>query len=81
MLATNKSSRLVLSGPPMSIATRVFGPRPALKGTLRGLEAAKELEPLPLALKAALIAPVAGILLLGIFPAALLEFAIRSAKL
>src|SRR5262249_377666 len=44
-------------------------------------EAASELEPLPMALKAALIAPAAGILVLGIFPAALLEFAIRSAKL
>jgi NADH-quinone oxidoreductase subunit N len=44
-------------------------------------EAAAELEPLPLSLKAALIAPAVGILILGIFPAALLEFAIRSAKL
>ena len=44
-------------------------------------EAASELEPLPMGLKAALIAPAVGILALGIFPAALLEFAIRSAKL
>ena len=44
-------------------------------------EAASELEPLPMGLKAALIAPAAGTLVLGIFPAALLEFAIRSAKL
>jgi NADH-quinone oxidoreductase subunit N len=44
-------------------------------------EAASELEPLPMGLKAALIVPALGILALGIFPAALLEFAIRSAKL
>jgi NADH-quinone oxidoreductase subunit N len=44
-------------------------------------EAVSELEPLPMSLKAALIAPLAGILVLGIFPAVLLEFAIRSAKL
>ena len=37
--------------------------------------------PLPMGLKAALIAPAVGVLLLGIFPAILLEFAIRSAKL
>jgi NADH-quinone oxidoreductase subunit N len=43
-------------------------------------DAAMEVEPLPLGLKAALIAPAAGILILGIFPAVLLEFAIRSAK-
>jgi NADH-quinone oxidoreductase subunit N len=43
-------------------------------------EATLEVEPLPLGLKAALIAPAAGILILGIFPAVLLEFAIRSAK-
>jgi len=42
-------------------------------------EAALEVQPLPLGLKAALIAPAAGILILGIFPAVLLEFAIRSA--
>jgi NADH-quinone oxidoreductase subunit N len=44
-------------------------------------EAVLELGPLPMGLKAALIAPLVGILLLGIFPSALLEFAIRSAKL
>jgi NADH-quinone oxidoreductase subunit N len=44
-------------------------------------EAASELEPLPTGLKAALLTAVAGVLLLGIFPAALLEFAIRSARL
>ena len=43
-------------------------------------EAAMEVEPLPLGLKAALIAPAVGILILGVFPAVLLEFAIRSAK-
>jgi NADH-quinone oxidoreductase subunit N len=43
-------------------------------------EAVAELEPLPLGLKAALIAPALGILILGVFPAVLLEFAIRSAK-
>ena len=43
-------------------------------------EAAAQLEPLPFGLKAALLAAVAGVLLLGIFPAPLLEFAIRSAK-
>jgi NADH-quinone oxidoreductase subunit N len=44
-------------------------------------EAVSDLEPLPFGLKAALLATLAGILLLGIFPSALLEFAIRSAKL
>jgi NADH-quinone oxidoreductase subunit N len=40
-----------------------------------------DMEPLPVGLKAALLASAAGILVLGIFPALLLEFAIRSAKL
>jgi NADH-quinone oxidoreductase subunit N len=44
-------------------------------------EAVLDLEPPPFGLKAALLASLAGILLLGIFPSALLEFAIRSAKL
>ena len=44
-------------------------------------EAASAVEPLPWGLKAALLLPAAGILLLGIFPASLLDFAIRSAKL
>jgi NADH-quinone oxidoreductase subunit N len=44
-------------------------------------EAVSALEPMPLGLKAAIIAPMAGVLLLGIFPAALLDFAIGSAKL
>ena len=44
-------------------------------------EAVSNLEPTPLGLKAAIAAPMAGVLLLGIFPAALLNFAIRSAKL
>ena len=44
-------------------------------------EAAAEIEPLSFGLKAALVLPAAGILVLGIFPAALLEFAIRSARL
>jgi NADH-quinone oxidoreductase subunit N len=44
-------------------------------------EAVCALEPMPLGIKAAVIAPLAGVLLLGIFPAALLDFAIRSAKL
>jgi NADH-quinone oxidoreductase subunit N len=44
-------------------------------------EAASQIEPLPLGLKAALALPAAGVLLLGFFPAALLEYAIRSAKL
>jgi NADH-quinone oxidoreductase subunit N len=44
-------------------------------------EAVLEMQPLPVSLQAALLAPVVGVLLLGIFPAALLEFAIRSAKL
>ena len=43
--------------------------------------AVSDLPPLPMGLKAALIAPAVGVLLLGIFPAILLEFAIRSAKL
>jgi NADH-quinone oxidoreductase subunit N len=43
-------------------------------------EATAELEPMPMGLKAALGASVVGILALGIFPAVLLEFAIRSAK-
>jgi NADH-quinone oxidoreductase subunit N len=44
-------------------------------------EAVLKLGPLPIGLRAALIAPLVGILLLGIFPSALLEFAIRSSKL
>ena len=44
-------------------------------------EAVSDLQPLPIGLKATLLASLAGILLLGIFPSALLEFAIRSAKL
>jgi len=44
-------------------------------------EAVLDLEPLPLGMRAALLASLAGVLLLGIFPSALLEFAIRSAKL
>ena len=44
-------------------------------------EAVADLEPLPIGLKAALLTTLAGVLILGIFPAALLEFAIRSAKL
>jgi NADH-quinone oxidoreductase subunit N len=44
-------------------------------------EAVSALEPVPLGVKAAILAPIAGTLLLGIFPAALLDFAIRSAKL
>jgi NADH:ubiquinone oxidoreductase subunit 2 (subunit N) len=44
-------------------------------------EAVLDLQPLPFGLKATLLASLAGILLLGIFPSALLEFAIRSAKL
>jgi NADH-quinone oxidoreductase subunit N len=44
-------------------------------------EAASEIEPLSFGLKTALLASVAGILALGIFPAAVLDFAIRSAKL
>jgi len=43
-------------------------------------DAAGELEPLPFSMKAALFIPAAGVLLLGIFPTALLDFAIRSAK-
>src|SRR5262249_54417689 len=44
-------------------------------------EAVTTLEPLPAGVKMALLAPVAGVLALGIFPAALLSFAIRSARL
>ena len=44
-------------------------------------EAASSLEPLPMGLKTALLAPVAGILLLGVFPSVLLDFVTRSAKL
>jgi len=42
--------------------------------------AVSDLPPLPMGLKAALIAPAVGVLLLGTFPAILLEFAIRSEK-
>jgi NADH-quinone oxidoreductase subunit N len=44
-------------------------------------EAASNLEPLPLGLRAALVLPAAGVLLLGVFPGALLDFAVKSAKL
>jgi NADH-quinone oxidoreductase subunit N len=44
-------------------------------------QAASEVEPLPAGLKTALLLSAAGILVLGVFPAAILEFAIRSAKL
>jgi NADH-quinone oxidoreductase subunit N len=44
-------------------------------------EATKDLEPLPLPLKAALLIPVLGTLILGIYPTALLTFAGASAKL
>lgn len=44
-------------------------------------EAVSQMEPLPMSLKIALLAPAVGVLALGIFPSALLEFAIRSAKL
>jgi NADH-quinone oxidoreductase subunit N len=44
-------------------------------------EATKELEPMPLPLKAALLIPVLGTLFLGIFPGALVSFADASSKL
>ena len=44
-------------------------------------EATKDLEPMPLPLKAALMIPVLGTLVLGIYPTALLNFADASAKL
>ncbi len=44
-------------------------------------EAASHLEPLPLGLRAALVLPVLGVLALGIFPSAVLEFAVASAKI
>jgi NADH-quinone oxidoreductase subunit N len=44
-------------------------------------EATKDLEPMPLPLKAALLIPVLGTLILGIYPSALLTFAGASAKL
>src|SRR5256885_13246281 len=44
-------------------------------------EAASELEPLPVGLKTALIASVAGILVLGVFPAAGLEVGVRAGEL
>ncbi len=44
-------------------------------------EATKDLEPMPLPLKAALMIPVLGTLVLGIFPTAVLTFAGASAKL
>jgi NADH-quinone oxidoreductase subunit N len=44
-------------------------------------EATKDLEPMPLPLKAALLIPVLGTLVLGIYPTALLTFAGASAKL
>jgi NADH-quinone oxidoreductase subunit N len=44
-------------------------------------EATRELEPMPIPLKAALMIPVIGTLILGIYPTALLTFADASAKL
>jgi NADH-quinone oxidoreductase subunit N len=44
-------------------------------------EATQDLEPMPLSLKAALLIPVLGTLVLGIFPSAVLDFAGASAKL
>ena len=44
MLATYKSSRLVLPAPPISIATTVFGPKAAVKGTVTERAAAVGLE-------------------------------------
>jgi len=44
-------------------------------------EAVADLPPLSFGVKAALLGPLAGVLLLGIFPSALLEFAIHAAKL
>ena len=44
-------------------------------------EAVSELPPLPFGAKAALGASLAGVLLLGVFPGGLLDFAIRAAKL
>jgi NADH-quinone oxidoreductase subunit N len=44
-------------------------------------EATRDLEPMPLPLKAALLIPVLGTLILGIYPTALLTFAGASAKL
>jgi NADH-quinone oxidoreductase subunit N len=44
-------------------------------------EATKDLEPMPLPLQAALVIPVVGTLILGIYPTALLTFAGDSAKL
>ncbi len=44
-------------------------------------EATKNLDPLPLSLKAALLIPVAGTVVLGVFPSALLNFATASSKL
>jgi NADH:ubiquinone oxidoreductase subunit 2 (subunit N) len=44
-------------------------------------EAAAELEPLPLGLRAALVIPALGTLFLGIFPAWVLDFAGKSSVL
>jgi NADH-quinone oxidoreductase subunit N len=44
-------------------------------------EAAENLEPLPAGLRTALFTSAAGVLLLGIFPSRILEFAVQSAKL
>jgi NADH-quinone oxidoreductase subunit N len=44
-------------------------------------EAAAELEPLPLGLRAALVIPALGTLFLGIFPAWVLDFAVKSSVL
>ncbi|MGH9660092.1 MAG: NADH-quinone oxidoreductase subunit N [Bryobacteraceae bacterium] len=43
-------------------------------------EAVEQAGPLPAGVRTALVAPAAGILLLGVFPALLLEFVLRSAK-
>jgi NADH-quinone oxidoreductase subunit N len=43
--------------------------------------AAAELEPLPLGLRAALVIPALGTLFLGIFPAWVLDFAVKSSVL
>ena len=40
-----------------------------------------EFEPLPAGLRTALLVSAAGILILGIFPSGVLDFAIQSAKL
>ena len=42
-------------------------------------EAAAELEPLPIGLRAALVIPAFGTLFLGVFPTWVLDFAVKSA--